>query len=93
MAASNHARYWTRAKTFAVAGLLCLALIVLLKEVGPGLSAGGAIRLSLLAVLCWLCGVYCTHRCWQAFKDDEIARGGSASTAREKWRLLHPPAD
>jgi hypothetical protein len=92
MAVPNKFRVWRlRAQVFAVGGALCLALICLLKVFGPGESAGGLIGLLLLFVLFWVGGLYCTHRYWKDFKDDEIGRGGSTKTAHDKWHLMHPP--
>ena len=95
MSVLRKVRVWRlRARAFAVGGALCLALICLLKILGPLEFAGNLIGLLvLLFVLFCLCGLYCTHRYWKDFRDDEIGRGGSTNTAHDKWHLLHPPPD
>jgi hypothetical protein len=83
-----------RAQAFAVGGALCVGLTFLLKIFGPTEFAGNLIGLLVvLFVVFWLSGLYCTHRYWKDFSEDEIRRGGSTKTAREKWHLLHPPLD
>jgi Na+/melibiose symporter-like transporter len=93
MSALDEAGVWrSRAQAFAVAGVLCFVCVGLLKSFGSAEVAGNLIfLLVVLSVLFWLAGLYCTHRYWKEFCDDEIRRGGSTQTAREKWRLLHPP--
>lgn len=93
MTVSEEVRVWRlRARGFAVAGVLCLALIFLLKILDPTEFVKSSIGpLVLVLVFLWLYGLYCTYRYWKDFREDEIRRGGSAETAREKWHNLHPP--
>lgn len=93
MAGSDDVRVWRlRAQGFAVCGVLCLALIFLLKMFDPITLANSLIGpLVLVFVFLWLSGLYCTHRYWKDFREDEVRRGGSAKTAQEKWHKLHPP--
>lgn len=93
MTVSEEIRAWRlRARGFAVAGAVCLALIFLLKILDPTEFAKSFIRpLVLVLVFLWLYGLYCTYRYWKDFREDEIRRGGSAETARAKWHKLHPP--
>lgn len=95
MTVSEEIRVWRlRARGFAVAGAVCLALIFLLKVLDPTEFAKSFIRpLVLVLVFLWLYGLYCTYRYWKVFREDEIRRGGSAETARAKWHELHPPPD
>ncbi|WP_145963773.1 hypothetical protein [Bradyrhizobium algeriense] len=95
MPVADEVRVWRlRARGFAIGGALCLALICLLKIVDPTEFAKNLIGpLVLVFVFLWLSGLYCTHRYWKDFSEDEIRRGGSKKTAREKWHLLHPPPD
>ncbi|MBB4261876.1 MULTISPECIES: hypothetical protein [unclassified Bradyrhizobium] len=94
MTVSEEVRVWRlRARVFAVSGALCLALIFLLKILDPTEFAKGLIGpLVLVLVFLWLYGLFCTYRYWKDFREDEVRRGGSAETAREKWHKLHPPA-
>jgi len=93
MTVSEEVRVWRfRVRGFAVAGVVCLALIFLLKIFDPTEFVKGFIRpLVLLLVFLWLCGLYCTYRYWKDFREDEVRRGGSEETARAKWHKLHPP--
>ena len=95
MSVSDEVRVWRlRTRGFAVAGAFCLALICLLKIFGSTEFTDyliGALVLSF--VVLWLSGLYCTHRYWKDFREDEMRRGGSAAIAREKWDKLHPPPD
>ncbi|WP_339027095.1 hypothetical protein WI604_20000 [Bradyrhizobium symbiodeficiens] len=93
MTFSEEVRDWRlRARGFAVAGALCLALIFLLKILDPSEFAKGLIGpLVLVFVFLWLYGLFCTYRYWKDFRKDEMRRGGSAETAREEWHKLHPP--
>jgi hypothetical protein len=95
MTVSEKVRVWRlRARGFAVAGALCLALIFLLKILDPTEFVKSLIGfLVLVLVFLWLYGLYCTYRYWKDFREDEIRRGGSTETAREKWHKLHPPSD
>jgi hypothetical protein len=94
MPVSDEVRVWRlRARGFAVGGVLCLALIFLLKIFDPAGLANSLIGpLVLVFALLWMSGLYCTHRYWKDFRDNEIRRGGSAEAAREKWHKLHPPS-
>jgi hypothetical protein len=65
--------------------------IFLLKATDATVAAEFFVVLFVLFVLFWLAGLYCTRRYWQAFRDDEIAGGGSAKTAQEKWHKVYPP--
>lgn len=92
MTVSEEVRVWRlRVRGFTVAGVVCLALIFLLKIFDPTEFAKSVILLVLLFVFLWLCGTYCTRRYWKHFREDEVRRGGSEETARAKWRTLHPP--
>lgn len=93
MSGSDKVRVWRlRTRGFAVVGALCFALIWLLKILGSTEFTDSLIGpLVLLFVILWLSGLYCTHRYWKDFREDEIQRGGSAETASEKWHELHPP--
>ena len=95
MPVSAKVRVWRlRARSFGVDGALCLALICLLTIFDPTKFAKNLISpLVLVFVFLWLFGLYCTHRYWKDFCEDEIRCGGSKKTAREKWHLLHPPPD
>ncbi|WKA26881.1 hypothetical protein [Bradyrhizobium roseum] len=86
-------RVWrSRAQAFTVAFALGVALVSLLKIFGPTELAGTLIiPLAMLFVVFWLSGLYSNHRYWKEFCKDEIQRGGSKQTAREKWRVLYPP--
>jgi ABC-type branched-subunit amino acid transport system permease subunit len=64
---------------------------LLLKVTGATVAAEVFVVLLVLLVLFWLAGLYRTRRYWQAFRDDEIAGGGSARTAQEKWHKMYPP--
>lgn len=94
MTVSDEVRVWRfRVRGFAVAGVVCLALIFLLKIFNPTEVVKSLIRpLVLLLVFLWLCGLYCTYRYWKDFREDEVRRGGSEETARAKWHKLHPPS-
>jgi hypothetical protein len=84
-------QYWrVRARNFAIAGVAWAALVVLLKAVDAAI--GVLAVLLVLFVLFFVAGLYCGYRYWQAFRDDEIASGGSAKTAQEKWHKLYPPS-
>ncbi|MCP3397894.1 hypothetical protein [Bradyrhizobium sp. CCGB20] len=93
MTVSEEVRVWRfRVRGFAVAGVVCLALIFLLKIFDPTEFVKSFIRpLVLLLIFLWLCGLYCTYRYWKDFREDEVRRGGSEQTARAKWHKLHPP--
>jgi type VI protein secretion system component VasK len=93
MTVSDEVRVWRfRVRGFAVAGVVCLALIVLMEIFDTTEFEKSIIRLLVLLFLfLWLCGLYCTHRYWKDFREDEIRRGGSTETARAKWDELHPP--
>lgn len=93
MTVSDEVRVWRfRVRGFAVAGVVCLALIFLLKIFDVTEFAKSVILpLVLLLVFLWLCGLYCTWRYWKSFREDEVRRGGSEETARVKWHRLHPP--
>jgi energy-coupling factor transporter transmembrane protein EcfT len=81
-----------RVRGFAVAGIVCLALIFLLRSLDPTEFVKRIIPpLVLLFVFLWLFGLYCTHRYWKDFRQDEVRRGGSEETARAKWHKLHQP--
>ncbi len=64
---------------------------LLLKATGATVAAEVFVVLLVALVLFWLVGLFRTHRYWQAFRDEEIAGGGSAKTAREKWHKMYPP--
>jgi hypothetical protein len=93
MSALDSVGVWrSRAQAFAVAVAVCCVLAGLLKIFGPAeIARSLIILLVVMFVLFLLSGLYCTHRQWKAFCEDEIRRGGSTQTAREKWQLLHPP--
>lgn len=93
MTISDEVRVWRfRVRGFAVAGVVCLALIFFLKVFDPTEFAKSVILpLVLLFVFLLLCGTYCTHRYWKHFREDEVRRGGSEETARAKWHRMHPP--
>lgn len=95
MIVSEEVRVWRlRVRGFTVAGVVCLALIFLLKILDPiELVKSFLSALVLFFAFLWLCGLYCTYRYWRGFREDEIRRGGSAETARAKWHELHPPPD
>jgi hypothetical protein len=65
--------------------------IFLLKATGATVAAEFIVVLSVLFVLFCLAGLYCIYRYWQAFRNNEIASGGSAKTAQEKWHKMYPP--
>ena len=67
-------------------------VIFLLKATDATVAAEFLVVLSVLFVLFWLAGLYCAYRYWQAFRNDEIAGGGSAKTAQEKWHRMYPPS-
>jgi hypothetical protein len=78
-----------RARNFAIAGVACAALVFLLKAVDA--AAGVLAVLLVLFVLLFVAGLYCGYRHWWAFRGYEIAGGGSAKTAQEKWHRIYPP--
>jgi hypothetical protein len=84
-------QYWrVGARNFAIAGVACVALVVLLKAAD---AAIGVLAVPLLLfVLLSVAGLYCCYRHWRAFRDYEIAGGGSAKTAQEKWHKMYPPS-
>jgi hypothetical protein len=65
-------------------------LVVLLKAADA--TVGVLAAPLVLFVLFFVAGLYCGYRYWQAFRDDEIASGGSAKTAQEKWHKMNPPS-
>jgi fatty acid desaturase len=85
------AEYWrARARNFAIAGVVCAALAVLLKAAD---AAIGVLAVPLvLFVLLFAAGLYCGYRHWRALRDYEVASGGSAKTAQEKWHKMYPPS-
>jgi Sec-independent protein secretion pathway component TatC len=84
--------WFRRTRAFAIGGAFVLALTFLLMTFGLA-PAGVAISLALFCVSLWICGVFCAHRYWNAFKDHEIRHGTTPEAARDKWRLMFPPAD
>lgn len=54
--------WWLRVRGFTIAGVVCLALIFLLKIFDPTEVAKSDILLVLLFVFLWLCGTYSTRR-------------------------------
>jgi hypothetical protein len=87
----NLVQHWRApARNFAIAGVACAALVVLLKAAD---AAIGVLAVPLvLFVLFFVAGLYCGYRYWQAFRDSEIASGGSVKTAQEKWHKMYPPS-
>jgi hypothetical protein len=84
-------QYWrVRTRNFAIAGVACAVLAVLLKAADA--TAGGFAVLLVLFVLLFAAGLYCGYRHWRAFRDYEITGGGSARTAQEKWHKMYPPS-
>jgi hypothetical protein len=84
-------QYWrVRARNFAIAGVACVALVVLLKAADAAI--GVLAVLMVLFVLLSVAGLYCGYRHWRALRDYEIASGGSAKTAQEKWHKIYPPS-
>jgi len=84
-------QYWrVGARNFAIAGVACAALAVVLKaaDAAIGVVAG----LVVLFVLLFVAGLYCGYRHWRAVRDYEIAGGGSAKTAQQKWHKMYPPS-
>jgi hypothetical protein len=88
----NAVQYWrTRGRYFGLGGFACVTFIFLLKATDVNVAIGFLAVPLVLFVQFFLAGLYCTYRCWQAFRDYEIASGGSAKAVQQKWQEMYPP--
>jgi amino acid permease len=85
-------QYWrVRSRYCALGSVVCITFVLLLKATDVNGTIGFlAVPLVLFGLFC-VAGLYCTHRHWRAFRDYEIASGGSAKTTQEKWHKVYPP--
>ncbi len=90
MADIETVRYWrTRSYWCAFGFVVSLAVSGILTMTNSASITAGLSFLAL-AVLFFLVGLFCTNTQWQAFRNDEIANGGSKQAALEKWRKMYP---